>query len=46
VRGRTVDLVLAMAGRPVALDHLEGPGLPAFADRVVAPSGRAPSTAV
>ena len=46
VRGRTVDLVLAMAGRPVALDHLEGPGLPEFAARVVAPSGRAPSTAV
>ncbi len=46
VRGRTVDLVLAMAGRPVALDHLEGPGLPTFAARVVAPSGRAPSTAV
>ena len=45
VRGRTVDLVLAMAGRPVALDHLEGPGLPTFAARVLAPSGRAPSTA-
>ena len=46
VQGRTVDLVLAMAGRPVALDHLEGPGLPTFAARVVDPSGRAPSTAV
>ena len=46
VRGRTVDLVLAMAGRPVALDHLEGPGLREFAARVVAPSGRAPSTAL
>ena len=46
VRGRTVDLVLAMAGRAIALDHLEGPGLPTFAARVVAPSGRAPSTAV
>ena len=46
VRGRTVDLVLAMAGRAVALDHLEGPGLPTFAARVLAPSGRAPSTAV
>ncbi|SET69994.1 TIGR03083 family protein [Geodermatophilus poikilotrophus] len=46
VRGRTVDLVLAMAGRPVALDHLEGPGLPTFAARVVDPSGRAPTTAV
>jgi uncharacterized protein (TIGR03083 family) len=46
VRGRTVDLVLAMAGRPVALAQLEGPGLPTFAARVVAPSGRAPSTAV
>ena len=45
VRGRTVDLVLAMAGRPVALDRLEGPGLPLFAARVVDPSGRAPSTA-
>ncbi|WP_170856920.1 maleylpyruvate isomerase family mycothiol-dependent enzyme [Geodermatophilus africanus] len=46
VRGRTVDLVLAMAGRPVALDNLEGPGLPTFAARVVAPSGRAPYSAV
>ncbi len=46
VQGRTVDLVLAMAGRPVALDHLEGPGLPVFAVRVVDPSGRAPSAAV
>ncbi len=34
VRGRTVDLVLAMAGRSVALDHLGGPGLPLFAARV------------
>jgi uncharacterized protein (TIGR03083 family) len=42
VRGRTLDLVLAMAGRPVALDHLEGPGLPVFAARVVEPSGRVP----
>ena len=40
VRGRTVDLVLAMAGRPVALEHLVGPGLPVFAARVVEPSGR------
>lgn len=40
VRGRTVDLVLALAGRPVALDHLQGPGLPLFAARVVEPSGR------
>jgi uncharacterized protein (TIGR03083 family) len=40
VRGRTVDLVLAMAGRPVALQHLEGPGLPHFAARTVEPSGR------
>jgi uncharacterized protein (TIGR03083 family) len=46
VRGRTVDLVLAMAGRPVALEHLEGPGLSTFASRVVEPSGRASSTAV
>jgi uncharacterized protein (TIGR03083 family) len=46
VQGRTVDLVLAMAGRPVALDHLGGPGFPTFAARVVDPSGRAPSTAV
>jgi uncharacterized protein (TIGR03083 family) len=46
VRGRTVDLVLAMAGRSVALEHLEGPGLRTFAARVAAPSGRAPSTAV
>ncbi len=46
VRGRTVDLVLAMAGRPVALEHLAGPGLTAFAARVVEPSGRAPSTPV
>ena len=46
VPGRTVDLVLAMAGRPVALDHLEGHGLPTFAARVVDPSGRAPSAAV
>ena len=40
VRGRAVDLVLAMAGRPVALDHLQGPGLPVFTARVVEPSGR------
>ena len=46
VRGRTVDLVLAMAGRPAALERLDGPGVPLFAARVVAPSGRAPSTAV
>jgi uncharacterized protein (TIGR03083 family) len=46
VRGRTVDLVLAMAGRPVALERLDGPGVPLFAARVVTPSGRAPSTAV
>ncbi|MGR6966579.1 maleylpyruvate isomerase family mycothiol-dependent enzyme [Geodermatophilus sp. URMC 61] len=46
VRGRTVDLVLAMAGRPVALEHLDGPGLPTFATRVASSSGRAPSTAV
>ena len=46
VRGRTVDLVLAMAGRPVALEHLEGPGLTTFAARVVDPTGRAPSAAV
>ena len=46
VRGRTVDLLLAMAGRPVALERLDGPGLPLFAARVVEPSGRAPSTAV
>ena len=46
VQGRTVDLVLAMAGRPVALDHLGGPGAPTFAARVVDPSGRAPSTTV
>jgi uncharacterized protein (TIGR03083 family) len=46
VRGRTVDLVLAMAGRPVALEHLEGPGMSTFASRVVEPSGRASSTAV
>lgn len=46
VRGRTVDLVLAMAGRAVALEHLEGDGLPLFAARVGEPSGRAPSTAV
>jgi uncharacterized protein (TIGR03083 family) len=46
VRGRTVDLVLAMAGRPVALERLDGPGVPLFAPRVVTPSGRAPSTAV
>jgi uncharacterized protein (TIGR03083 family) len=46
VRGRTVDLVLAMAGRPVALEHLDGPGLPLFATRVADPSGRASSTAV
>src|SRR3712207_5912472 len=41
VRRRTVDLEPAMAGRPVALDHVEGAGLPAFAARVVAPAGRA-----
>jgi len=40
VRGRTVDLVLAMAGRPIALGGLDGPGLPTFAARVVEPSGR------
>lgn len=46
VRGRTADLVLAMAGRAVALEHLDGPGLPLFTARVLTPSGRAPSSAV
>ncbi len=36
VRGPGESLVMAMAGRPAGLDSLEGPGLPAFSERVKA----------
>lgn len=42
VRGDAESLVLAMSGRAVGLDALEGDGLPLLRDRVAAPPPRGP----